>query len=177
MDETVINGANTIFPRQFGIPQEDDPQADRNQWLLGCVRTIKLAKCHVSLLVFVIVSIINGAPYLCCGVVSCWLTCMSENIVSIVALLMRPTHHPGAMLSAPLNKYLGRRGTIFLTAAISFITCIWQALTDSWWHLFIARFFLGFGIGPKSATVAIYAAECSPPPIRGALVMQWQSRS
>ena len=30
------------------------------------------------------------------------------------------------------------------------------------------------GIGPKSATVPIYAAECSPPEIRGALVMQWQ---
>lgn len=40
--------------------------------------------------------------------------------------------------------------------------------------MFIARFFLGFGIGPKSATVPIYAAECSPPAIRGALVMQWQ---
>lgn len=55
------------------------------------------------------------------------------------------------------------------------------------WHLFIARFFLGIGIGPKSATVPIYAAEvregsdfvitcthnepqCSPALIRGALV-------
>ncbi|KAK7755893.1 hypothetical protein SLS62_002180 [Diatrype stigma] len=25
------------------------------------------------------------------------------------------------------------------------------------------RFFLGFGIGPKSATTPIFAAECSPP--------------
>lgn len=40
--------------------------------------------------------------------------------------------------------------------------------------MFIARFALGFGIGPKSATVPIYAAECAPPAIRGALVMQWQ---
>jgi MFS family permease len=40
--------------------------------------------------------------------------------------------------------------------------------------MFIARFFLGLGIGPKSATVPIYAAESSPPAIRGALVMQWQ---
>ena len=37
--------------------------------------------------------------------------------------------------------------------------------------MFIARFFLGFGIGPKSATVPIYAAETTPPAIRGALVM------
>lgn len=40
--------------------------------------------------------------------------------------------------------------------------------------MFIARFALGFGIGPKSATVPIYAAETTPPAIRGALVMQWQ---
>jgi MFS family permease len=40
--------------------------------------------------------------------------------------------------------------------------------------MFIARFILGIGIGPKSATVPIYAAECAPPGIRGALVMQWQ---
>jgi MFS family permease len=40
--------------------------------------------------------------------------------------------------------------------------------------MFIARFALGFGIGPKSATVPIFAAECSPQVIRGALVMQWQ---
>jgi Sugar (and other) transporter. len=38
----------------------------------------------------------------------------------------------------------------------------------------IARFALGFGIGPKSATVPVYAAETAPPAIRGALVMQWQ---
>jgi len=40
--------------------------------------------------------------------------------------------------------------------------------------MFIARFALGFGIGPKSATVPIYAAECAPSGVRGALVMQWQ---
>jgi len=33
---------------------------------------------------------------------------------------------------------------------------------------------LGFGIGPKSSTVPVYAAECAPAPIRGALVMMWQ---
>jgi len=42
--------------------------------------------------------------------------------------------------------------------------------------MFIARFALGLGIGPKSATVPIYAAETTPPAIRGALVMQWQVR-
>ena len=34
--------------------------------------------------------------------------------------------------------------------------------------------FQGLGIGPKSATIPIYAAECTPAAIRGALVMMWQ---
>lgn len=127
MDESVINGANLFFAPQFGIPQTG-PNAGRNQWLLGLV---------------------NSAPYLCCGIIGCWLT-------------------------APLNKYFGRRGTIFITATFSFLTCIWQGVTNSWPHLFVARFVLGFGIGPKSATVPVYAAECTPPAIRGGLVMMWQ---
>jgi MFS family permease len=45
---------------------------------------------------------------------------------------------------------------------------------NSWQHLFIARFVLGFGIGPKSSTVPVYAAECAPASICGALVMMWQ---
>ncbi|KAL6300612.1 hypothetical protein BKA93DRAFT_828919 [Sparassis latifolia] len=129
MDESVINGANLFFvaPDQLNLPQTG-PRASRNQWLLG---------------------LINSAPYLCCGIIGCW-------------------------VSAPMNKYFGRRGTIFISATVSFVTCIWQGLTNTWWHLFIARFFLGFGVGPKSATVPVYAAECAPASIRGGLVMMWQ---
>lgn len=69
-------------------------------------------------------------------------------------------------LYSQLNRLFGRRGTIFITALFSFLTCIWQGVTNSWPHLFIARFVLGIGIGPKSSTVPVYAAECkySQPP-------------
>ncbi|KAJ3798615.1 hypothetical protein GGU11DRAFT_780178 [Lentinula aff. detonsa] len=97
-----------------------------------------------------LLGLVNSAPYLCCAVLGCWLT-------------------------DPLNRFLGRRGTIFLTALFSFLTCIWQGVTNSWEHLFVARFVLGLGIGPKSSTVPVYAAECAPPAIRGALVMMWQT--
>ncbi|GAA5876468.1 hypothetical protein JCM3774_003785 [Rhodotorula dairenensis] len=93
--------------------------------------------------------LIAGAPYLCCAVLGCWLT-------------------------APLNNLLGRRGTIFVTATLSALACIWSACTNSRWNLFASRFVLGLGIGPKSATVPVFAAETAPPLIRGALVMQWQ---
>ncbi|KAF9877803.1 hypothetical protein CkaCkLH20_04938 [Colletotrichum karsti] len=124
MDETVVNGAQSFYKKQFEI----DGETERDTWLVGLV---------------------NSAPYLACAVASCWLT-------------------------EPLNKKFGRRGTVFLSCAISAITCFWQAFTNTWWHMFIARFALGFGIGPKSATAPIFSAECAVPRIRGALVMSWQ---
>ncbi|PWY75250.1 hypothetical protein BO94DRAFT_474374 [Aspergillus sclerotioniger CBS 115572] len=93
--------------------------------------------------------LIVGAPYLACAIVGCWLT-------------------------EPMNRYLARRGTIFLSCFIAAVASIWEGVANSWVNLFIARFVLGLGIGSKSSTVPVYAAECSPAPIRGALVMMWQ---
>ncbi|KAF3940434.1 hypothetical protein ABW19_dt0204555 [Dactylella cylindrospora] len=120
MDETVVNGAQLFYLRIFGIENDD-----------------------------LLTGLVNGAPYLCCAVVGCWLT-------------------------APLNKFLGRRGTIFWSCVIAALASIWEGFTYNWQQLFVARFVLGFGIGPKSATVPVYAAETAPANIRGALVMMWQ---
>ncbi|GAA5860119.1 hypothetical protein JCM8547_009188 [Rhodosporidiobolus lusitaniae] len=129
MDESVTNGANLFWAPQFGlITTRDHPNAANNQWYLGLT---------------------NGAPYLACAVLGCWLT-------------------------APVNKYLGRRGAMFLGSLISFLGCIWSGCTNSWGHLLGARFFLGIGVGINSSTVPVFAAESAPPLIRGALVMQWQ---
>ncbi|TFK86319.1 hypothetical protein K466DRAFT_156742 [Polyporus arcularius HHB13444] len=97
-----------------------------------------------------LIGLVNSSPSLCCGILGCWLT-------------------------GPLNRRLGRRGTIFLAALVGFIVCIWQGLTNSWQHLLVARFFLGLSLGPNSATVPVYSAECAPPLIRGALVMMFQT--
>ena len=93
--------------------------------------------------------LVVGAPYLACAILGCWLT-------------------------APLNALVGRRGTIFISCAIAAIASIWEGVANSWVNLFLARFFLGLGIGSKSSTTPVYAAECSPAPVRGALVMMWQ---
>ncbi|KIW88000.1 uncharacterized protein Z519_11110 [Cladophialophora bantiana CBS 173.52] len=58
---------------------------------------------------------------------------------------------------------------MFVTAFFCFTAYISSACTNSWWHLMIARIFLGVGIGPKSATLSIYAAECALAKIREAL--------
>lgn len=59
--------------------------------------------------------------------------------------------------------------------AASFCKCLYHLYLCSQLTLYqISRFVLGLGIGPKSTTVPVYAAECAPSAIRGALVMMWQ---
>jgi MFS family permease len=72
------------------------------------------------------------------------------------------------------QKYFGRRGTIFISCAISAITGIWMAAANNWPNLLVARFVLGFAVGAKSSTTPVYAAESAPKNIRGALTMMWQ---
>lgn len=93
--------------------------------------------------------LLNGAPYLCSLLIGCW-------------------------LNAPLNKLLGRRGTIFVSCIISFAASFWMAAANNWYNLLIARFALGLAVGAKSSTTPVYSAESAPKNIRGALTMMWQ---
>ena len=93
--------------------------------------------------------LVSSAPYLCC-VFSC-------------------------LLTQPLNAVFGRRGTIGLACICSAVFAILECFPGhSWRRMFLYRFLLGLGIGPKSATVPIYAAEAAPANVRGSLVMMWQ---
>ena len=80
--------------------------------------------------------LVNSAPYLCCAFIGCWLT-------------------------VPYNHLFGRRGTIFITCLFSALACFWQGFVNTWWGMFVARFSLGLGIGPKSATVPIVSSQHS----------------
>ncbi|CAI0642569.1 unnamed protein product [Colletotrichum noveboracense] len=93
--------------------------------------------------------LINGAPYLCSALFGCW-------------------------TSPYLNKWTGRRGTIFISCFFSVVTGFWMAAADTWYNLFIARLGLGLAVGAKSSTTPVYSAESTPKTIRGALTMMWQ---
>ncbi|WFD25802.1 hypothetical protein MNAN1_000768 [Malassezia nana] len=158
-DESVINGALLFFPNQFGLYTDycnyyqAGPDGQCNGALKPEFAGTGWTRDDVTQEISKnnwLIGLVSSAPYICCAFLGCWLT-------------------------QPMNAWFGRRGTIFIASFLSFATCIWQGVTNNWWHMFIARFFLGLGIGPKSATVPVYAAECSPPLIRGALVMQWQT--
>lgn len=65
-------------------------------------------------------------------------------------------------LTDPLNRWLGRRGVIFLSCAIAAIASVWEAFTYSWPQLFAARLLLGLGIGPKVNGFPLCPAQCRP---------------
>ena len=73
-----------------------------------------------------------------------------------------------------MNKYLGRRGTIFIAAIFCALSPIGSAVSQTWGQLFATRLLLGIGMGLKGSTVPIFSAENAPAAIRGALVMCWQ---
>lgn len=77
-------------------------------------------------------------------------------------------------MSDPINKRVGRRGTIFIGAIFSLVAPIASGFTQNWGQLIGTRFLLGIGEGLKDVTVPVYSAENAPANIRGALVMSWQ---
>ncbi|KPM39435.1 hypothetical protein AK830_g7123 [Neonectria ditissima] len=97
----------------------------------------------------VIVGLVNAAPYIGTALFGCW-------------------------LSDPLNHHFGRRGTIFFSANFCLWPVLGSAFCNTWIQLLLCRLLLGVGMGTKASTVPIFAAENSPAPIRGALVMSWQ---
>ncbi|KAJ5609696.1 hypothetical protein N7528_010263 [Penicillium herquei] len=96
-----------------------------------------------------IIGLINAAPYIASAVFGCW-------------------------MSDPCNRFLGRRGTIFISAIFCVLTPIGSAFTQNWHQLFITRLLLGIGMGLKASTIPIFCAENTPAVIRGGLVMCWQ---
>ncbi|KAL9628992.1 MAG: hypothetical protein Q9204_005533 [Flavoplaca sp. TL-2023a] len=74
--------------------------------------------------------LINGAPYLCSAVIGCWST-------------------------KPLNYYLGRRGTIFVSCFISIAASLWMAVVGEMWTAF--GIMLGFIAGVVFGGVRIPA--------------------
>ncbi|UQC88994.1 uncharacterized protein CLUP02_14521 [Colletotrichum lupini] len=79
-----------------------------------------------------------------------------------------------AWAADPINNYLGRRGTIFLTGLFCVFPVLAQAFTQNWWGLLICRLFMGLGMGVKISTIPVYSAEVAPAAIRGGIVTSFQ---
>lgn len=80
----------------------------------------------------------------------------------------------GAWVSGPLNNRAGRRGALFVGSLTCLLSTAASGLSQSWGQLLACRLVLGVGLGINASTAAVYAAECSPAPIRGGLAVSWQ---
>jgi len=65
---------------------------------------------------------------------------------------------------------LGRKGVLFILAALYFVSAVGCAIAPSWTVLLLARFIGGLAIGGASVAAPMYIAETSPPNWRGRLV-------
>jgi len=79
-----------------------------------------------------------------------------------------------AWAADPINNWLGRRGTIFLTGLFCIFPVLAQAFTQNWWGLLLCRLFMGLGMGIKISTIPVFSAEVAPASIRGGLVTSFQ---
>lgn len=82
--------------------------------------------------------------------------------------------HRSSWLSDPLNRWFGRKRTIFIAAICCLIAPIGSGFTQKWGELVGCRALLGIGMGLKEVTVPVFSAEIAPTNIRGALVMTFQ---
>ncbi|KAK5958514.1 Plasma membrane low glucose sensor [Knufia fluminis] len=92
----------------------------------------------------------------------------------IVSILSAGTFF-GALLSAPVADFLGRRWGMIFNTGVFTLGVILQTVATAI-PLFIAgRFFAGLGVGLLSATIPLYQSETAPKWIRGAIVgcYQW----
>jgi MFS transporter, SP family, xylose:H+ symportor len=65
---------------------------------------------------------------------------------------------------------MGRRGVLFVLAALFFISALGCALAWDWWPFLLFRFLGGLAIGGASVVSPMYIAELSPAAHRGRLV-------
>ncbi|OJJ68917.1 hypothetical protein ASPBRDRAFT_57477 [Aspergillus brasiliensis CBS 101740] len=97
----------------------------------------------------------------------------SSQSSMIVSLLSAGTFF-GALASAPVADYFGRRIAMIIESFVFCFGVILQTAATSI-PLFVAgRFFAGLGVGLLSATIPLYQSETAPKWIRGTIVGAYQ---
>ncbi|MFP4500361.1 MAG: sugar porter family MFS transporter [Candidatus Hydrogenedentota bacterium] len=76
----------------------------------------------------------------------------------------------GALIAGKPADLLGRRTTLFIIAALYFVSAVGSALAWDWHSFIVFRFIGGIGVGGASVVSPMYTAEISPARYRGRLV-------
>lgn len=87
----------------------------------------------------------------------------------IVSILSAGTFF-GALFSAPIADFMGRRLAMIFNTGVFTLGVILQTVATAIPMFVAGRFFAGLGVGLLSATIPLYQSETAPKWIRGAIV-------
>lgn len=99
---------------------------------------------------------------------------LSESQQGNVASILLVGAAIGALFSGFLSKKFGRRKVLVIAGGIFSLATIISIFAPNYEVFFIARFFLGIGVGVASFIAPLYLSEISPKEFRGALVGMYQ---
>lgn len=97
----------------------------------------------------------------------------SSQKSEIVSILSAGTFF-GALFSAPVADFMGRRYGMIFNSLVFTLGVILQTAATAIPTFVAGRFFAGLGVGLLSATIPLYQSETSPKWIRGAIVGCYQ---
>ncbi|RYP42852.1 hypothetical protein DL768_010192 [Monosporascus sp. mg162] len=92
-----------------------------------------------------------------------------DETALIVAILSAGTF-VGALLSAPVADWIGRRISLIISIGVFCFGVIFQVWADQIPMMVAGRFFAGVGVGAVSVQVPLYQSEMAPKWIRGTLM-------
>lgn len=100
---------------------------------------------------------------------------VSSNVVSV----LQAGAFFGALGSAPVSAWIGRRKTLLVSSLIFVLGAVLQTIADGegnrgLGYIYGGRVVSGFGIGAISAVAPAYVSECSPKQVRGRITGMFQ---
>jgi sugar porter (SP) family MFS transporter len=100
---------------------------------------------------------------------------LTTTFISLTASIIYVGELVGALLSAPINEYFGRKG-VFLCASVCIIAGAVTQCADqgSMGVICLGRILIGLGIGQFTVTCLLYIGEVAPQAIRGPALMMFQ---
>lgn len=99
---------------------------------------------------------------------------LSPSQSSLVVAILSAGTFIGALISAPLGDFLGRKKALNLAIGVFCFGVIFQVCSADIPMLLVGRLFAGIGVGCVSVLVPLYQSEMAPKWIRGTMVCAYQ---
>lgn len=100
---------------------------------------------------------------------------LTTTFLSLTASIIYVGELVGALISAPINDYFGRKGVFYCASVCIIIGAIVQATDKHTMGLIIlGRILIGLGVGQFTTTSVLYIGEIAPEKVRGPALMTFQ---